>query len=131
LANNSATILSGVTLTLKNQGGATNFTETDLCGLGAVPSQGEPFTFNPGQTCSVKVTFAPVETSSLTATLMIGVPSSNAIITVPIIGAASAQAASTSPFDFAVRNASEASVQFLMFSEPLRTFHAANLWPGR
>lgn len=121
LANNSATILSGVTLTLKNEGGVTNFTETDTCGLGGVPSQGEPFTFNPGQTCSVKVTFAPVETSSLTATLMIGVPSGNAIITVPIMGTASAQAASTSPFDFPVRNVSEASGQFLIFSEPLRT----------
>jgi hypothetical protein len=69
----------------------------------------------------VKVTFAPVETSSLTATLMIGVPSGNAILTVPISGTASAQAASTSPFDFAVRNVSEASGQFLIVSEPLRT----------
>lgn len=127
LTNNSQSILSGVTLTLKNENGATNFIETDTCGLNGVPSQGQPFTFNPQQICTVKVTFAPVETSSLAATLMIALPSSNTIITVPIIGTANAQAALTPPFDFGVKNVFEVSDQFLSLPGPVRTFNRNRL----
>lgn len=132
LTNNSSTILPGMTLVLQNESGATNFTETDLCGSGGVPSQGEPFAFNPGQICTAKVTFDPQETcavgashcpSPLTATLLIAIPSSNTIIPVPITGTASAQAASIPLFDFG-GNGLKASGQLLISPGPLQIFKA-------
>jgi hypothetical protein len=108
LFNNSSSILTGVTLSLTNESGATNFTEKDLCGAGGAPSQGEPFNFYPGYSCTVTVTFAPLETcavgtpqaqcpSPLTANLMVDLANSNTIVTVPITGTATASVASSSP----------------------------------
>ena len=54
LTNTSGTTLAGVTLTLTNNG-ASNFTETDTCGLGGVPSQGGPFNLNSQQSCALRL----------------------------------------------------------------------------
>lgn len=138
LANTSNSILTGVTLSLLNESGAANFTETDLCGPGGVASEGEPFNFNPGQTCTVTVTFAPQETcavgappaecpSTLTARLLIAVPSSSTIMTAPITGTAtSAHAVSTPQFDFGVENALEASAHKSLIFPGLSGTFAAN-----
>lgn len=107
LANNSNSTLTGVTLSLVNESGATNFVETDNCGPGSVSSQGQPFNFYPGQSCTVKVTFAPVETcavgtpqgqcpSPLTAKLVVGIANGSMIITAPITGTATAADAASS-----------------------------------
>lgn len=72
LANNSNSTLSGLTLSFTYQnaspfGGYTDFnglpgfTETDACGAGGAPSQGEPFNLGSGQSCSVTATFSPQE----------------------------------------------------------------------
>lgn len=115
LTNNSSSILTGVTLALANDSGTANFTETDLCGSGGVPSQGTPFNFYPGQSCPVTVTFAPLETcaagtpppqcpSPLTAKLMITNPSNSTIIIAPLTGTAvGGHAVSIPQFDFGVR----------------------------
>jgi hypothetical protein len=100
LANASGTNVGGVTLNLTNTSGAANYTETDVCGVNGVPSQGQPFNLIPGQSCDVTVTFAPLETcavgtppdqcpSPLTATLVVTSPNSEMIFTVPITGTAS------------------------------------------
>ena len=142
LANNSSSILTGVTLALTNDSGGANFTETDLCGSGGVPSQGAPFNFYPGQSCPVTVTFAPLETcaagtppaqcpSPLTATLMITNPSNSTIITAPITGtAASGHAASIPHFDFGVKYSLEANDRLsLNFPGPWRTSDSNSVLP--
>ncbi len=104
--NTSGTTLAGVTLTLTNNG-ANNFTETDTCGLGGVPSQGGPFNLNSGQSCVITVAFAPLQncaagtvaTQCLTATLAVTSPNNDAIFTLPITGGVT-NTASASELDF-------------------------------
>ncbi len=97
LANVSGSATSGLTLQLANDSGATNFTETDTCGVNATPSQGEPFDLVPEQSCTVMITFAPQETcavglppskcpSSLKATLTVLSPNNDTILTAPVTG---------------------------------------------
>ena len=108
LSNAVDTTLGGVTLSLANQSGATNFTETDACGLNGAPSLGAPFNMDSGQSCVVSVTFAPLEScavgtppdqcpSPLNATLTITVPGNGMILTVPITGTATSQGAFSIP----------------------------------
>jgi len=107
VTNTSGTTLAGVMLTLTNDG-ASNFTETDTCGLGGVPSQGGPFNLNSEQSCVITVAFAPLQncaagtvaTQCLTATLAVTSPNNDAILTVPITGGVSINAASTSELEF-------------------------------
>ena len=107
VTNTSGTTLAGVTLALANNG-ASNFTETDTCGLGAVPSQGGPFNLNSQQSCVITIGFAPLENCAagtlaaqcLTATLAVTSPNNDAIFTVPITGGVSINAALTSELDF-------------------------------
>lgn len=74
LANNSSAILNDLTLTFilntdsplfgsgtTDFNGLPSFTETDSCGAGGGPSQGQPFNLSAGQSCSITVTFAPQE----------------------------------------------------------------------
>lgn len=72
LANNSNSPLNGLTLSFTYQkgspfGGYTDFnglpsfTETDACGAGGAPSQGEPFNLGSGQSCSITATFSQQE----------------------------------------------------------------------
>lgn len=122
LANASGTTLGGVTLSLANNSGANNFTETDVCGLNGIPSQGEPFNLAPGQSCEVTAIFAPLETcavgtppaqcpSALTATLAVTSPNNEMIFTVPITGTGFSQGAVSSPqFDFGAEGVSEANL---------------------
>jgi hypothetical protein len=97
LVNTSGTDLGSVTLTLANNSGAPNFSETDTCGVNGIPSLGEPFDIGSGQSCVITITFAPQETcapgtppsqcpSPLLATLMLNIPSDDVILTVPITG---------------------------------------------
>jgi hypothetical protein len=44
--------------------GLPSFTETDACGAGGGPSQGNPFDLGSGQSCSITVTFSPQESCS-------------------------------------------------------------------
>jgi len=95
LTNASGVTQNGVTLTLTNNSGATNFTETDACGLDGVPSQGQPVNLIAGQACLIKISFAPLETcapgtppgqcpSPLSATLTVS--SQSDTFAVPITG---------------------------------------------
>ncbi len=72
ISNNSSATLSGLTLSLTNItdinfngesdfNGEPAFTETDACGAGGAPSQGQPFDLGPGQSCAIAVTFSPQE----------------------------------------------------------------------
>jgi hypothetical protein len=72
LTNNSAATLSGLTLGFSNItdsnfpgqsdfNGLPSFTETDACGAGGAPSQGNQFDLGAGQSCLITVTFAPQE----------------------------------------------------------------------
>ncbi len=97
LANVSGAAISGLTLQLANDSGATNFTKTDACGVNGAPSQGQPFDLVPQQSCAVMITFAPQETcaaglppskcpSSLKATLTVLSPGNDTIFTAPVSG---------------------------------------------
>jgi hypothetical protein len=72
LANNSGSVSSGLTLNWQNGGdnqfegqsdfdGLPSFTETDACGAGGAPSNGQPFDLAVGQSCPITVTFSPQE----------------------------------------------------------------------
>lgn len=94
LANSSGGALSGVTFTFANiPATATNFTETDNCGPGGDPAQGEPFSLASGGSCVITITFTPQCGaqcgSPLTATLTVTSPKSadnDKVFTVPITG---------------------------------------------
>jgi hypothetical protein len=127
MANTFGSVLGGLTVTLTNSGQA-NFTETDTCGLGGVPSQGQPFALNSQQSCVITVAFSPLQSAPpqdcgsvppapcLAATLIVASPNIDAIFTLPITGAVSS-AASSGEFDFGTESLSEASVpQLLRFT---------------
>ena len=108
LANTSGATLGSMTLSLVNTSGANNFTETDVCGLNGVPSQGQPFNLSPGQSCQISILFSPLETcavgtppdqcpSPLGATLTVDVPNDGMVFTVPITGTASSQNSRSTP----------------------------------
>jgi len=72
LSNNSGSTLSGLTLSFSDNntysfGGESDFNnlpgfaETDACGSGGGPSQGNRFDLGAGQSCSITVTFSPQE----------------------------------------------------------------------
>jgi hypothetical protein len=72
---------------------ATNFTETDNCGPGGIPAQGEPFSLASGGSCLITITFTPQCgtqcSSALTAALTVTSPVSadnDNVFTVPITG---------------------------------------------
>jgi hypothetical protein len=104
LANSSGGALSGLTFTFANvPATATNFTETDDCGPGGVPAQGEPFSLASGGSCLITITFAPQCgaqcPSPLTATLTVTSPltaDNDNVFTVPITGTVIGEDASLS-----------------------------------
>ena len=122
LANTSGGTLGNVTLSLTNESGMNNYSETDDCGLNGVPSAGQPFILNTGQSCVVSIMFAPLETcavgnppdqcpSPLNATLSVTSPNNSMIFTVPITGTAFSQDAAFSPrFDFGAGGVLDARV---------------------
>jgi hypothetical protein len=72
LANNSSSVLDGLTLNFTNNydnlfdgfsdfNGLASFAETDACGAGGVSSGGEPFDLASGQSCTITVSFSPQE----------------------------------------------------------------------
>ncbi|MGA7558410.1 MAG: hypothetical protein WCF61_05405 [Terriglobales bacterium] len=104
LANSSGGSLSGLTFTFANiPATANNFTETDNCGSGGLPAQGEPFSLASGGSCVITITFAPqcgAQCSSpLTATLTVTSPvtaDNDNVFTVPITGTVTGEGASRS-----------------------------------
>jgi len=130
LANASGTTLGGVTLSLTNNSGATNFTETDTCGVDGITSQGQPFDLSSGQSCVVTINYAPQESCApgspagqclpVVATLTVTIPSNGSILTAPITGGGVAQeAALTVEVDFDAEGASEARPQLALFGNPI------------
>lgn len=107
LVNTSGTSLGGVALSLANNSGASNFTATDTCGSGGLPSQGQPFSLGSGQSCVITIFFAPLEncaagtvdTQCLTATLVVMSPNNQAIFSLPITGGVMPSAAFASKPD--------------------------------
>jgi len=85
LTNTSATTLNGLTVSLANNSGAGNFTETDNCGLNGIASQGRSFNLTSQQSCVITIAFSPQQDVSLTATLTVISPN-NEVIVVPIAG---------------------------------------------
>lgn len=72
LTNSSGSTASGLTLSWNENGdptfggesnfdGLPSFTETDACGTGGAPSNGQPFDLAAGQSCSITVTLSPQE----------------------------------------------------------------------
>jgi hypothetical protein len=102
LANTSGASLGGLTLTLTNNSGMDNFTETDTCGLNGVSSLGEPFILGKNQSCVITIAFTPLENCSagasaaacLSAMLTVTSPDNDAIFNVAITGGVAASAAS-------------------------------------
>ncbi len=94
LTNTYGSTLSALTLSLANNTGPGNFTETDTCGPGGLPTQGAPFALSSNQSCVITIMFSPQEdcpsgTSSavcLNATLIATSPTNAAVLTVPISG---------------------------------------------
>ena len=107
LVNSSGSSLGSLTLTVANNGGAADFTETDTCGSGGIASQGQPFNLGSGQSCVITISFAPVENCApgtvdaqcLTATLIVTSPSDQSIFSLPIVGGVTPSAALTGRLD--------------------------------
>jgi hypothetical protein len=101
LGNTSNGALSGLTLAFANNPPtATNFSETDNCGPGGIPSQGQPFNLASGGSCVITITFTPQCgsqcSSPLSATLTVTSPASaddNTVFTVPITGTVTGEGA--------------------------------------
>jgi hypothetical protein len=101
LGNTSNGALSGLTLTFANSPPtAANFSETDNCGPGGIPAQGQPFNLASGGSCVITITFAPQCgtqcASPLSATLTVTSPASaddDTVFTVPITGTVTGEGA--------------------------------------
>lgn len=70
LTNSSSSTLDNLTLTFTSNtdslfngqsdfNGLPSYTETDTCGLGGIPSGGQPFSLNAGQACAITISFSP------------------------------------------------------------------------
>jgi len=119
LTNTSSTTLSGLALTFANiPASATNFAETDTCGLAGASSQGEPFNLASGQSCVVTISFTPQCASqcasAMTATLTVTSPVSadnDTAFAIPISGLATGSGqASISERNFRALRVSEMSL---------------------
>lgn len=119
LANTSGTTLSGLVLAFANiPASAANFAETDACGLEGVPSQGEPFYLESGQSCAITIAFTPECAaqcgSPLAATLTVTSPVSadnDKVFAVPITGTGTSDGAvSTRAIDVGAEGVSKASL---------------------
>jgi len=117
VANPNRSTLDGITLSLTNNNGQDNFTETDDCGVNGLASQGQPFVLLGKQFCTVTIGFAPLQscaagTSSvrcLTGTLTVASPTTSTILNVLIIGGVTADTASIRGIDFDLERISEAT----------------------
>jgi hypothetical protein len=114
LTNTSSSILSSLSLTIRNDSGPGNFAESDDCGLAGVPSQGQSFSLNPQQFCTITVAFSPQASCAnqpeqcLIGTLMVTDFSNDTIYTLPLMGTGiSGSAASTLELDLRETRAAE------------------------
>lgn len=100
----SSAVISGLTITLTNNSGQTNFTESDNCGPGGTPTKGEMFTLQPSQICSISVGYSPQQlcpgggsgAQCLGATLSIASSALQTVFAVPITGGVSGASATSS-----------------------------------
>jgi hypothetical protein len=100
LTDASSSTLTGLTITLANNSGTGNFTETDNCGLDGAASLGQTFNLITQQSCVITIAFTPQQSASLAATLTVGLPNTSPIL-VPIIGTGETSAQpSASGFSF-------------------------------
>lgn len=125
LANPHGSTLDGITLTLTNNNGQANFTETDNCGVNGAASQGQPFVLLGKQFCTVTIAFTPIQscaagTSSsqcLTGSLAVASSTVDTILNVLIIGGVTSDTASTRETDFGSERISAATpVRWSSFS---------------
>lgn len=90
LTNSSKSALSNLTLVLTDDTGLGVYLETDQCGPGGAPSNGDPFNLSAGQSCVITITYTPQCgdpcSSTQTATLSLYNPNGNAIFNFPISG---------------------------------------------
>lgn len=91
LTNSSGASLNGLNLAL-TQSTPTVYSESDTCAADGGPTGGSPFNFTSGQSCFVSITFAPQCTASCpessSATLIVNIPNTDMIFTLPIKGTA-------------------------------------------
>ena len=90
LTNSSKSSLIDMTLGLTDDTGLGVYAETDQCGAGGSPSDGQPFTLTAGQACVITITYTPECgdscSSTQTATLTLNSPNNDMIFTFPISG---------------------------------------------
>lgn len=94
LTNTNGSALNALTLSLANNTGPGDFTETDTCGPSGLPSAGAPFALSSNQACVITITFTPQQDcpsgtpsiSCLTATLSATSPDNDAVFTVAVSG---------------------------------------------
>jgi hypothetical protein len=90
----SSKVIDGLTITLTNNSGQPNFSESDNCGTGGTPTAGQMFTLQPSQICSISVGYSPQQTcpgggsgaQCLSATLSIASSALQTIFDVPLTG---------------------------------------------
>ena len=117
LANPSSSPLDGITLSLTNNNGQGNFTETDNCGVNGVASQGQPFSLLGKQFCTVTIGFAPKQNCAagttsfecLTGALTVSSPTINTILNVLLTGGVTASSASRRNADLDLERISQAT----------------------
>ena len=91
LTNSSSLALNNLTISLS---GAGAFTEIDNCGTLGVPTNGQPFTLTPSQSCVIQITFMPQCTgqcpTSFSASVILNSPANGMVFTLPVVGMAEA-----------------------------------------
>jgi hypothetical protein len=100
----SSKVIDGLTITLTNNSGQNNFTESDNCGAGGAATNGQMFTLQPSQICSISIGYSPQQECSsggsgaqcLGATLSIASAALQTVFDVPITGGISGAPATTS-----------------------------------
>jgi len=102
----SSAVIDGLTISLTNNSGATDFTEKDNCGAGGAASQGQQFTLQPAQICTISVSYVPQQScpagssgQCLSATLSIASSALQTLFNVPVTGAVSGGSDSAFRFD--------------------------------
>lgn len=101
----SSKVIDGLTIALTNNSGQTNFTESDNCGAGGIPTNGQMFTLQPSQICSISVGYSPQQVcpsggsgaQCLSATLSIVSSALQIVFDVPITGGVSGATSNSDP----------------------------------
>jgi hypothetical protein len=100
----SSAVIDGLTVTLTNNSGQINFTETDNCGPKGSASNGQSFTLQPSQICTISISYSPMQlcpsggsgAQCLGATLSIASAALQIVFDVPVTGSVSGAPGSNS-----------------------------------